>query len=124
MIVPVWWWGAQGMQVRRLWPASWLPFRLFGQVADRDPVTSGILDLRSGGFADVAVDVDDVDVVGQINLALVKFVKGRLLGRIVVHTLAVSVLCLGVWVEPDGGVLSLRRMGLRCLSVLGRTQEH
>ena len=45
------------------------------------PLALGIFNLRAGAGADVAADVDDVDLIGHVDLALVHIVQ-HLLGAL------------------------------------------
>ena len=51
------------------------------QIPNPLPQTLGIFNLRAGAGADVAADVDDIDLIGHVDLALVHIVK-HLLGAL------------------------------------------
>ena len=54
-----------------------LPF----QIPNPLPQTLRILNLRAGAGADIATDVDDIDLIGHVDLALVHIVQ-HLLGTL------------------------------------------
>jgi hypothetical protein len=74
-------------------------------ISDRLAMRHGILDLAPRRTADINTDIQNVDLVAKVDLALVEFVKSDLLGAVVPYAFSVPRLDLRTCLKTRRGTM-------------------